>query len=125
MQQRILLIDDEERLSEVVQTCLETLGGWQVLIATSASKGLLIAEIEQPNAILLDVMLPEMDGITLFHHLQKNPLTQSIPVILLTAKVQFAEQAQFASLGVAGIIAKPFDPLRLAEQVAKILLWDY
>ena len=93
---RILLIDDEERLSEVVQTCLEILGGWEVLIATSASEGLLIAKMEQPDAILLDVMLPEMDGITLFRHLQENPVTQSVPVILLSAKIQFTEQAQFA-----------------------------
>jgi CheY-like chemotaxis protein len=121
---RILLIDDEERLSEVVQTCLETLGGWEVLIATTANEGLLIAEIEQPNAILLDVMLPEMDGITLFHHLQEKPDTQSIPVILLSAKIQFAEPNQFAHLGVAGVIAKPFDPLKLADQVAKILRWS-
>ncbi|MGI2904470.1 response regulator [Tolypothrix sp. VBCCA 56010] len=120
---RILLIDDEERLSEVVQTCLETLGGWEVLIATTANEGLLIAEIEQPNAILLDVMLPEMDGITLFHHLQEKPDTQSIPVILLSAKIQFPSN-QFAHLGVAGVIAKPFDPLKLADQVAKILGWS-
>ncbi|GAX42780.1 response regulator receiver protein [Tolypothrix sp. NIES-4075] len=121
---RILLIDDEERLSEVVQTCLETLGGWEVLIATTANQGLLIAEIEQPNAILLDVMLPEMDGITLFHHLQEKPDTQSIPVILLSAKILFAEPNQFAHLSVAGVIAKPFDPLKLADQVAKILGWS-
>jgi CheY-like chemotaxis protein len=124
MTKRILVIDDEERLREVVQACLETIGGWEVLTAGTASVGLLKAKTEQPDGILLDVMMPKIDGITLFRNLQENPATQSIPVILLTAKMQSADQAQFAQLGVAGVIAKPFDPLKLADQVAEILGWS-
>ncbi|MBW4592227.1 MAG: response regulator [Brasilonema angustatum HA4187-MV1] len=121
MSRRILLIDDEERLSEVVQTCLEIMGDWEVLSAGTAKEGLLKAKTEHPDAILLDVMMPDMDGITLFRHLQQNRATQLIPVILLTAKMQPVDQAQFAQLGVAGVIAKPFDALTLAEQVAELL----
>ncbi|MEI2579301.1 response regulator [Scytonema sp. PRP1] len=121
MPKRILLIDDEERLSEVVQTCLEIMAGWEVLTAATAKEGLFKAQKEHPDAILLDVMMPEMDGITLFRHLQQNLATQSIPVILLTAKMQPVDQAQFAQLGVAGVIAKPFDALTLADEVTKLL----
>ena len=121
MPQRILLIDDDERLSEVIQTCLEIMGDWEVLTAGTAKEALLKAQTEHLDAILLDVMMPEMDGITLFRHLQQNLATQSIPVILLTAKMQPVDQAQFAQLGVAGVIAKPFDALALADEVTELL----
>lgn len=124
MARQILVIDDEERLREVVQACLETIACWEVLTASTATEGLLKAQTQQPDGILLDVMMPGMDGITIFRNLQENPATQSIPVILLTAKMQPADQAQFAQLDVAGVIAKPFDPLKLADRVAEILNWS-
>jgi CheY-like chemotaxis protein len=120
---RILVIDDERHLSMVIQACLENLGGWTVLTANSAQQGLLEAETNQPDAILLDVMMPGMDGLALFQKLQENPRTQQIPVILLTARVQLTDQAQFAQLNIVGMIVKPFDPLTLADQVARILDW--
>ena len=119
----ILVIDDEKNLCTVIKACLENIGRWQVLTTQSGSEGLLLAETQQPDAIILDVMMPDIDGLTLFRMLQNNPLTQ-IPVILLTAKVQTVDLNQFAQLGVAGVIAKPFDPLKLAEQVAEILGWS-
>jgi CheY-like chemotaxis protein len=121
---RILVIDDERNLCTVIQACLENLGGWQVVTALSGSEGLSIAQTQQPDAVLLDVMMPDMDGVALFRELQTNPATQAIPVILLTAKVQSADLDQFAQLGVAGVIAKPFDPLTLSEQVASTLGWQ-
>jgi CheY-like chemotaxis protein len=120
---RILVIDDEERIQEVVQTCLEILAGWEVLTADSGKEGLLQAESQQPDAILLDVSLPEIDGFTIFQRLQENPVTHAIPVVLLTAKVQPADWAKFAQLGVAGVITKPFDPVQLAAQIASALGW--
>ncbi|MBE9229303.1 response regulator [Phormidium sp. LEGE 05292] len=122
-EKRILVIDDEQNLSAVVQACLENLGGWETLTALSAKEGLTIAQTQHLDAILLDVMMPDMDGITLFGELQKDSVTQTIPVILLTAKVQSTDLYQFAKLGVAGVIAKPFDPLTLADQVASTLGW--
>ncbi|MBF2067979.1 MAG: response regulator [Calothrix sp. C42_A2020_038] len=122
---RILIIDDEDDIREVAQLTLEAVGGFEVLTAESGSEGLAKAKIEQPDAILLDVMMPEMDGITTFKNLQANPLTNNIPVILLTAKVQANDQRRFAELGITGIVAKPFDPMTLTEQVAAALGWNY
>lgn len=119
----ILVIDDEINLCTVIQACLENLGGWETLTALSGKEGLAIAQTQQLDAILLDVMMPDMDGLTLFEELQNDSATQAIPVILLTAKVQSTDIAQFAKFGVAGVIAKPFDPLTLAEQVASMLGW--
>ncbi len=122
-EKRVLVIDDEINLCTVIQACLENLGGWETLMALSGEEGLAIAQTQQFDAILLDVMMPDMDGLTLFGKLQNDSATQDIPVILLTAKVQSADLSQFAKLGVAGVIAKPFDPLTLAEQVASTLGW--
>lgn len=121
---RILVIDDEERIQEVVQTCLEILSGWEVLTAGNGTEGLHKAQTQQPDAILLDVSIPEMDGLTIFQKLQENPATQSIPVVLLTAKVQPADREQFAHLGIAGVIIKPFDPMQLASEVALAVGWN-
>ncbi len=121
---RILVIDDEDDIREVAQLCLETVGGWEVTTACSGSEGLAKAEKEAPDAILLDVMMPDMDGPTTFQKLQANLATQNIPVILLTAKVQASEQRKFAELGVKAVLAKPFDPLMLANQVADALGWS-
>ncbi len=120
----ILLIDDEKDLSAVIQTCLRKLGGWKVLMAQSGHEGLQKAGTEQPDAILLDVMMPDMDGFTVLSNLQGNPATQNIPVILLTAKVQPADHHQYALLGIAGVITKPFDPLKISHQVAEKLGWS-
>ncbi|VXD24344.1 putative two-component response regulator [Planktothrix serta PCC 8927] len=122
---RILLIDDEDDIREIAQLSLEMIAGWQVFLANSGRKGIQTAQNQQPDAILLDVMMPELDGLATFQSLQADPITQEIPVILLTAKVQSSDQRKFALLGVRGLITKPFEPLTLAEQVAKILGWNF
>jgi CheY-like chemotaxis protein len=118
---RILVIDDEDVIQEVVQGCLEDLGGWDTLLASSGAEGLRVAATERPDAILLDVSMPDMDGVETVQKLRSNSVTQNIPVILLTAKVQPADQVRFSELGVVGVIAKPFDPMTLADQVADLL----
>ncbi|HAG84083.1 MAG TPA: two-component system response regulator [Cyanobacteria bacterium UBA12227] len=120
----ILLIDDEEDIREVAQLSLEMEAGWDVLTANSGSEGIAKAKTQQPDAILLDVMMPDMDGFTTFQHLQADLVSRSIPVILLTAKVQPADQRKFQAIGVAGWITKPFDPISLAHQVADTLGWQ-
>lgn len=120
---RVLIIDDEDDIREVAQTGLEIMGGWEVLTASSSYEGLTKAATEQLDAILLDVMLPDMDGPTTFQHLQANPITCEIPVILLTAKVQAADQRRFADLAVKAVLTKPFNPVTLADQVAELLGW--
>lgn len=121
---RILIIDDEERIREVVQICLIKLAHWEAIAVGSGLEGLHQAETKQPDAILLDMSMPDMDGITTLEQLQNNPATQAIPVILLTAKVQPLEQSQYAQLGIAGLIAKPFDPVQIGQQIAHILGWN-
>jgi CheY-like chemotaxis protein len=118
---RILVIDDEELLQEVIQASLEDVGGWEVLLASSGMEGISIALSEPLDGILLDVSMPVMDGIETFKKLQEDSNTQTIPVIFLTAKVQPADKARFSELGIAGVIAKPFDPMTLTEQVATLL----
>ena len=121
---QILVIDDEDDIREVAQVSLEMIGNWGVSMARSGQEGLTKAEAEQPDAILLDVLMPDMDGPSTFQQLQKTPAICHIPVILVTAKVQASDQRRFAGLGVKGVIAKPFDPLTLADQVATTLGWQ-
>lgn len=120
---RVLIVDDEETIQTVVQFGIRMAAGWDVLAASSGLKGIQTAETEQPDVILLDVMMPEMDGIATFKALQSNPETQQIPVIFLTAKAQTAEKRQFNDLGVSGVITKPFNSLDLPDQITKILHW--
>ncbi|NJK75422.1 MAG: response regulator [Microcoleus sp. SU_5_6] len=120
---RILVVDDEEHLRELVQACLEDLGGWETLVAGSGEECLQILKTEIPSAILLDVSMPGMSGLDLHDRLQSDPKTRSIPVILLTAKVLPSDRAKFAEMGVAGVISKPIEPTTLTEEVAEILGW--
>lgn len=118
---KVLVIDDEADLRKLIQTCLELLGGWQVLTASSGQEGLAKAQTQQTDVILLDVMMPEMDGLATLQQLRANSSTRHIPVILLTAKERSIQQSQFASLDVRGTIGKPFNPLKLADQITAAL----
>ncbi|MGB6975599.1 MAG: response regulator [Terracidiphilus sp.] len=124
MPHRILIIDDEDDIREIAAMSLETVAGWEVMVANSGAQGLVRAGTYKPDAILLDVMMPGMDGPTTFRELRKNPATEKIPVLLLTAKVQASDQRRFADLDVAAVLVKPFDPLTLSRQIAEILGWE-
>jgi two-component system, OmpR family, alkaline phosphatase synthesis response regulator PhoP len=119
---RILLVDDDDLVRTSTQVCLEVTGEWEVITASSGIEGLSKAEVEQPDVILLDVMMPDMDGLATFQQLQTNPKTQEIPVFLLTAKAQAVEKRQYTELGVVGVIVKPFDPLTLTDQIEEGLM---
>lgn len=121
---RILVIDDEEYVREVIQICLETVAGWEVIVADSGSSGIELAQKEQPDAILLDVMMPEMDGIMTFKKLQLNKLTSYIPIVLLTAKAEVAQEQELTDMGIKATIPKPFEPLELPNQISKALNWN-
>jgi two-component system, OmpR family, alkaline phosphatase synthesis response regulator PhoP len=121
---RLLMIDDEETIQTVVKFGINMAAGWDVLSASTGQLGIEIAQKEHPDAILLDVMMPEMDGIATFKALQADPMTTEIPVIFLTAKAQTVERNQFSALGASGVITKPFNALDLPEQIAKILRWQ-
>ncbi|MCU0551033.1 MAG: response regulator [Leptolyngbya sp. Prado105] len=125
MRKRILVVDNEEYIQEVTKICLETVAGWDVLTASSGAEGIQKAELEQPDAILLDVMMPDMDGITTLRRLQTNPATQHIPVMFFTAKAQLNDYQYYEKLGIKAAIAKPFEPMILAKQVAQALSWNF
>ena len=120
---RILIIDDEDDIREVAALSLEATAGWDILTARSGAEGIAIATAEHPDAILMDVMMPGVDGPTTFRSMQQIPAIADIPVLLLTAKVQGVDQRRFAGLGVAAVLFKPFDPLSLAQQICDVLGW--
>jgi CheY-like chemotaxis protein len=121
MSRRILIIDDEDDIREIAQMSLEMIAGWQVFTARSGPEGIEVASREQPEAVLLDVMMPGLDGPQTLRRLQEDARTKAIPVVFLTAKAQTSEQSRLRQLGARGVIAKPFDPITLADQVAELL----
>jgi CheY-like chemotaxis protein len=123
MSRRILIVDDEDDIREVAQMSLEMVAGWEVIPASSGEEGIRLAAEHRPDAILLDVMMPGMDGPATAVRLGGDPATSQIPIILLTAKVQAADRRRFEGLPVAGVLAKPFDPMDLARQVSASLGW--
>ncbi|MEL6402301.1 MAG: response regulator [Leptolyngbyaceae cyanobacterium] len=118
---QILIIDDEADIREATQICLEITGQWEVLKASNGPEGIAIAKTATPDAILLDIMMPEMDGLAILQKLQENSETRKIPVIILTAKAQSSEQRQFSQLNVSSVIAKPYDPMTLSDQISTAL----
>ncbi|MEM6451674.1 MAG: response regulator [Cyanobacteria bacterium P01_D01_bin.105] len=119
----VLIVDDEVSIHKVVSLSLRMEADWSVITAASGKEGIKQAESQQPDVILLDVMMPETDGIATFEALKNNPETAAIPVVLLTAKTRAAEKRLFEKLGVAGVITKPFTPLALASEISKLLHW--
>jgi CheY-like chemotaxis protein len=119
----VLVIDDELAIQTVIQVCLEEFGDWDVLTASSGAEGLEVAATKHPDAILLDVSMPGMDGLMTLQKLRDNEATRHIPVMFLTAHVEPEAQSNFAKLAIAGVISKPFDPLELVEQIRTAFGW--
>ena len=119
----ILLIDDEEDIREVAAMSLETVAGWRVSCASSGAEGIKLAEENMPDAILLDVMMPDHAGPHILRLLRQNAKTKSIPVLFLTAKVQAIERQRLDDIGASGTLAKPFDPIKLANEISQTLGW--
>ncbi|VEP13365.1 Response regulator receiver protein [Hyella patelloides LEGE 07179] len=122
-QKLVLVIDDDDGIREVIQICLEAIAGWNVITAASGEEGLTLADTQKPDAILLDVMMPHLDGIATFQQLQTQGKTKHIPTILLTAKAKISEQKQYQHLGVTGVIIKPFEPYDLVAKIRTMLQW--
>ncbi|BAU10936.1 response regulator receiver protein [Leptolyngbya sp. NIES-3755] len=120
---RILIIDDEDDIRAVVQISLEEFGGWQTIAASSGTEGIALARSEIPDAILLDISMPDFDGYQVCEVLKQDDQTQAIPVILLTAKVLPSDRQRFAALSIVGVITKPFDPILIWQEVRAILGW--
>ena len=119
---RILLVDDEPDIREVVDVSLGLDPEFRTRACASGADALVMAARWSPSLILLDVMMPLMDGPTTLANLRNNPGTAHIPVLFLTARTQSAEIEQYISLGVQGVLSKPFDPMTLAALVRRYLL---
>jgi CheY-like chemotaxis protein len=122
MAKTVLVIDDDRDIREVAKTSLELVGGFTVIVAESGLRGVALAQQAGPDAIILDLMMPELDGQQTLAQLKEVPETAHIPVIMLTAKVQ-ANKHELVSKGAAGVLVKPFDPMQLPDQVCEILGW--
>jgi CheY-like chemotaxis protein len=117
---RILFVDDEEDIRSVAKLALEAVGGFAVEVYGSGSEAVKRASAFVPDLILLDVMMPGMDGASTLKALRKLPETAGIPVIFLTASVQTHETAHYKEIGAIDVIPKPFDPMTLSDKVIEI-----
>ena len=117
----ILLVDDEPDIRTIAEMSLAQVGGWTTHIASSGAQAIELATTHRPDVILLDVMMPEMDGVATFQALAAREETRTIPVIFMTAKVQSHEKQRYVGQGAAGVIPKPFDPMRLPTDIRNIL----
>lgn len=118
---RILFVEDEPDIQTIVQIALESIGGFSVEACDSGAQAINKAADFSPDFILLDVMMPDMDGPETLKALRELPATASTPVIFMTAKAQPHEIQRFRSLGALDVITKPFDPMTLSDRVAAIL----
>ncbi len=119
---RVMYVEDEPDIRTVAKLALETVGGLTVELCERGDLAVAQAESFAPQMILLDVMMPGMDGPSTLKALRNTPSLRDIPVAFMTAKVQAHEIEHFKSLGAVGVIAKPFDPMTLAQQVRE--LWQ-
>jgi CheY-like chemotaxis protein len=119
---KILCVEDETDIQTIIKFSLEKRGGYNVLGCTSGLEALDVVEGFGPDLILLDVMMPEMDGVTLFKKLRQLPATRSTPIIFITAKSQVSEIKSYKQLGAIDVITKPFSASMLAEEIKSI--WD-
>lgn len=118
--QRILYVEDEPDIQAVAQIALENVGGFTIKVCQHGQQALAEAAAFKPDLLLLDVMMPDMDGPTTLIELHKQPELANVPAIFMTAKVQPQEVAQLRTLGAVDVITKPFDPMTLSDQIRKI-----
>lgn len=121
MSLRILLVEDDLDIQKMVRLSLKYQGGHEVIVASGGKEGLVLAASQQLDLVLLDVMMPDMDGYETCKALKANPATEAIPVIFLSARAQQAEVQRGQELGAIGYLVKPFDPMRLSGQLEAIL----
>jgi CheY-like chemotaxis protein len=120
----ILVIDDEIDIREVAKLSLQVMMDWTVTAVSSGAAGIKAAIANPPDAVLLDVMMPEMNGFVTRQHLAQHPKTWDIPVIFLTAKLQFQNHRHYTDLNAAAILHKPFDPTELGHQISQAAGWS-
>lgn len=118
---KILVIEDDDVIRGIICTTLSQMGDMEVVDANKGELGIQKALSEKPDAILLDVMMPVMDGVSTMNALRNEADTKDIPIIFLTAKAMKSEVQRLKDLGAAGVLTKPFDPRTLSSAVKAIL----
>ncbi len=119
----ILVIDDSRLIRQVAELALGRIDTWQVLTVESGHDGLQVAARERPDAVLLDVVMPDLDGPATLRLLREEEATRHIPVIFLTGKSEDEDRRRYEALGATAVIGKPFDPQTLPNRVASALGW--
>jgi CheY-like chemotaxis protein len=117
----VLIIDDDDDIRTIASVCLERIGGMKVWTAPSAQLGMESARANRPDVILLDVMMPEMDGVTALGLMRNDPDLKDMKVIFITARVQRTDLMDYFAQGAIGVVHKPFDPLNLPGEILEIL----
>lgn len=120
----ILLIEHEASLGEVLRICLSELGSWRVTLAASIQTGVDLCITTKPDAILIDASPSETDALIFIEQLKQHSMTQSIPILLITARASWFTTNQLQDMGFAGAINKPFNPSTLSAQVSHLLGWE-
>lgn len=120
-----LVVDDDDDIRMITSLTLRRVAGWEVLTAAHGQEGIDVAKASTPEVILMDLMMPGMDGIEASRLLLADPATADIPIVLLTAKASIpGATLPWAGLDVAGVISKPFNPRTLANEVGAMLGWE-
>ena len=119
--EKVMIVDDDEDIRLVSELAARRIGHWDVVVAATGEEALEGARSEQPDVILLDVMMPKMDGPTTLAMLREDPVTAGIPVIFLTAKAQKQEVERYLALGATGVIVKPFEVETFADEIRRIV----
>ena len=120
---KILVVDDNTDILILLQYCLQDIGGWDVITASSGNEALIKVKVEKPDAIILDGIMPQMNGLMFLKELRSIPEMQSLPVILLTGSTILTEDIPLLDLDVVGTITKPFEPMLITQQIAQFLGW--
>lgn len=118
---RVLIIDDDEDIRRIVSFSLERVGNMEVLVSDNAQDGLRLVESEKPDVVVLDVMMPQLDGPAMLAQLRANPAIAKIPVIFLTGNAMTRETQRLRALGAAAVITKPFDAMQLPDLIRSIV----
>ncbi len=114
---KVMLVEDDPDIREIAEMALGTVGGFEVMACASGGEALRRVDAFAPQLAVIDVMMPAMDGPTLFASLRARPETAKLPIVFMTAKVQPEEIERWHALGAADVVAKPFDPLALADRL--------
>jgi CheY-like chemotaxis protein len=117
---KVLMVDDDPHIRRIGELCLTAVGKWKVVLSASGAAAVELAAAEHPDLVLLDVMMPGMDGPMTLEALRARPDTAGIPVIFMTANVQAHEVERYLALGALGVISKPFDPMKLAAEIRRL-----